>query len=52
MADIAASIEQGVQDGTLVGSAMRKSIDRVRERDALLILAKFSPFRLIFEISH
>jgi beta-N-acetylhexosaminidase len=37
MADIAASIEQGVQDGTLAHSAIRKSIDRVRQRKALLI---------------
>jgi beta-N-acetylhexosaminidase len=37
MADIAESIERGVQAGTLVSSAMRKSIDRVRQRKALLI---------------
>jgi beta-N-acetylhexosaminidase len=37
MADIAGSIEQGVQDGTLAHSAIRKSIDRVRQRKALLI---------------
>jgi beta-N-acetylhexosaminidase len=37
MADIAGSIEQGVQDGTLGRSAIRKSIDRVRQRKALLI---------------
>ena len=37
MADIAGSIEQSVQDGTLAHSAIRKSIDRVRQRKALLI---------------
>jgi hypothetical protein len=37
MADIADSVEQGVQDGTLAGSAILKSIDRVRQRKALLI---------------
>jgi hypothetical protein len=31
------AIEQGVQDGTLARSAIRKSIDRVRQRKALLI---------------
>jgi beta-N-acetylhexosaminidase len=37
MADIAGSIEQGVQNGTLAHSAIRKSIDRVRQRKVLLI---------------
>jgi hypothetical protein len=36
-ADISNSIEQGVQDGTLAGSAILKSIDRVGQRKALLI---------------
>jgi beta-N-acetylhexosaminidase len=37
MADIADSIDQGLQDGILAHSAIRKSIDRVRQRKAMLI---------------
>src|SRR4051812_33197362 len=37
MADIADSIDQAVQDGILAHSAIGKSIDRVRQRKALLI---------------
>jgi beta-N-acetylhexosaminidase len=37
MADIADAIEQGLQDETLAHPAIRKSIDRVRQRKALLI---------------
>jgi beta-N-acetylhexosaminidase len=36
MADIAGSIEQGLQNGTLARSAIEKSIGRVRQRKALL----------------
>ena len=36
MADIADTIERALQDQTLDGSAIRKSIDRVRRRKALL----------------
>jgi beta-N-acetylhexosaminidase len=37
MADIAGSIEQGLQNGTLAGSAIEKSIGRIRQRKNLLI---------------
>ncbi len=36
MADIADTVELALQDQTLAGSAIRKSIDRVRRRKALL----------------
>ena len=36
MAGIAQSIEQGLRDGTLAGSAIEESIARVRNRKALL----------------
>ena len=36
MADIADAVERALQDQTLDGSAIRKSIDRVRRRKALL----------------
>jgi beta-N-acetylhexosaminidase len=38
MADIADSIEQRLQDETLDGAAVRRSIERVRKRKALLTI--------------